>query len=136
MRLFRSFLCDHRGLAALLLAAALCIKAVMPAGFMLGHSATVLTVQLCSDGSGSQLGREIIIPMKVAPAAPSGEHGKSDQTCPYATLTMASMAGADVPLLAIALAFAMVLAFRRVTPAPVARGYRLRPPLRGPPRLA
>jgi hypothetical protein len=64
-----------------------------------------------------------------------GEHGKQDSSgaCPYSLLPMASLAGADAVLLAVALVFILALGFAPAPPPSLARNPHLRPPLRGPP---
>jgi hypothetical protein len=52
MELLRAFFRDHRRLAALLVALALCVKALVPAGYMPGAHGKVLTVEICADASG------------------------------------------------------------------------------------
>jgi hypothetical protein len=134
---FRAFLHNHHQLAALLLAAALCLKALVPAGYMVGQQANLLTITICADAPGGHTDRAIAIPFSGTESGSAADHradhGKTDQTCPYSALTMASLTGADALLLAAALAFAVALAYRPIVPASARRASRLRPPLRGPP---
>jgi hypothetical protein len=134
MGILRHFLRDHRRLAALLLALALCMKALVPAGYMLGEQGKVLTVQICAD-AGGQLTKQIVIPLHNQSGESHSEHGKTDSVCPYSALTMASLSGADAPLLALALSFILALGFAAITPHLAQRIFHLRPPLRGPPAL-
>ena len=113
--------------------AALCMKIVVPTGFMIGQNSTVLTVQLCTDGLGHAVTTKIAIPMKGEPGDSSGKQGKAE--CPFASLSMASMAVADPALLALALAFILALGFARPRTSHSKRVSYLRPPLRGPPAL-
>ena len=53
MDILRAFLSRHRAFAALVVAAALCMKALVPAGYMIGHDSVTLTVELCTDASGA-----------------------------------------------------------------------------------
>ena len=133
MSRFRSFLHSHKALAALLLAAVLCLKVLIPAGFMPGLTGTVLTVSICADSTGERLTRHIVIPAK---GSPDGQRSGAGGECAFTALTMGALGGADLVLLALAAAFILALGFAPVTfPAP--RGsLRLRPPLRGPPRTA
>ena len=133
MSLFRSFLRDHRRLAALLLAAALCMKALVPAGFMVEARASALHLTICGDGAHIGEAAVKAIRDKLPVAHGAVDHGRSAQNCPYAVLGMASLGGADAPLLALALAFVLALAFRPVARAVAGRNVWLRPPLRGPP---
>jgi hypothetical protein len=129
----RAFLRDHRTLALLLIAAALVMKALVPAGFMVGTQAKTITVEICADTVGAQLSRTIAIPFAGKSDGGSGEHGKTDLPCAFGALAMATLGGADAVLLAAALAFVLALGFAVVRIAPAATPARLRPPLRAPP---
>lgn len=133
MHHLRTFLSRHRALATLVIAAALCMKALMPAGFMVGQNSKVLTVQICDDGSGHAIAKQLVIPMKDDGHVPADKASKGD--CPFASLSMATVSGADPALLVLALAFLLMLGF---APTPILQPKRvsyLRPPLRGPPAL-
>jgi hypothetical protein len=131
----RTLLLRHRAFALLLVAAALCIKAVVPAGLMVGSERKVLTVEICADTLGTHLVRQIAVPIGGRADGKIGAH-QSDTTCPFGALAMASLGGADAALLAAALAFVMALGLApRVAPL-VSTPARLRPPLRGPPAYA
>jgi hypothetical protein len=130
MTALRAFLFRHRLLAVWLVAAALCVKMVVPAGLMVSSDAKVLTIRICADSLGHDGLATVAVPMKGA-AGKTGAAGKGE--CAFGALSMASMAGADPALLALALAFILLLGFAS-TPAPhLRRLSRLRPPLRGPP---
>lgn len=133
MLTMRTFLMGHRCLAVLVVMAALCMKIVVPAGFMIGPNSKVLTVQLCTDGLGHAVTAKIAIPMKGDPSDSTGKQGKGD--CPFSSLSMASMTGADPALLALALAFILALGFAPARTSHPKRVSYLRPPLRGPPAL-
>lgn len=133
MGLLRTFLGNHRAAAALLVALALAIKALVPAGYMAASPVRMLSVSICADASGGEMIRQIAIPLAGQPDhAPAG-HGKAEATCPYAALGMAALGGADAPLLVLALAFILVLGLFAVVPPPARVATHLRPPLRGPP---
>lgn len=133
MQLLRAFLMRHRALAALVVAAALCIKALVPAGYMIGTSARVLTVELCADAQGGHLTTQIVLPGNGKPAGGQGDHGKAEGTCAFSALSFASLNGAAPALLALALLFILTLGLTPVTSPRPARLAHLRPPLRGPP---
>jgi hypothetical protein len=133
MQVLRAFFMRHRALAILVVMAALCMKVVVPTGFMIGQNSKVLTVQLCTDGLGHAVTAKIAIPMKGEPSDSSGKQGKAE--CPFASLSMASMTGADPALLALALAFILALGFAPAQTSGPTRVFYLRPPLRGPPAL-
>jgi hypothetical protein len=132
MQLLRAFFLRHRRMAALLIALTLAMKALVPAGFMLGSDSRVLTVQICADALGQQVTQKIVLP-----ASHSGEDkAKSDSPCHFTALGHAMLGGADPLLLAVALAFVLALGFAPVlAPAPRRIAF-LRPPLRGPPALS
>lgn len=121
----------------LVMALALCMKIVVPSGYMLGSSgAKFLTVEICGDGASPHKFTQIAIPLKDGSQGHGDEHGKGDSPCPYTALSMASLGGADAPLLGIGLAFILALGFTALIPAPLGQISHLRPPLRGPPAAA
>ena len=133
MNAFRAFLRSHRQLAALLVAAALCMKALIPAGYMIGADSKVLTVQICADSLGHSIVKQIAIAQKGH--APD-KQSQMDGTCAFTSLGHASLGGTDPIQLALALLFILALGFTPlVAPAPRPI-FHLRPPLRGPPALA
>jgi hypothetical protein len=130
----RALIRHHRHLAMLAVALALCVKALVPTGYMIGSSGTkFLTVQICGDGISHET-IQLAIPMNgKSHDDDRGHSGKADSPCAYSVLSMASLGGADAPLLAIALAFILALGFAAIVPAPQRQISHLRPPLRGPP---
>ncbi len=134
MDLIRAFFQRHRALAFMVIAAALCMKALLPAGYMIGETSRTITVQICHDGSGISQSKQIAIPMKGAAADTKGKQGNGE--CPFSALSMASLSGADTALLAVALAFILALGFAPIRPILPQRQFHLRPPLRGPPAFA
>lgn len=133
MPLIRALLMRHRTLALLVVIAALCMKIVVPTGFMIGQNSKVLTVQICDETFGNHAVKQLIIPMKDGSSDAGSKQGKGE--CPFSSLSMASMTGADPALLALALAFILALGFAPVQTAHPKRVTHLRPPLRGPPAL-
>lgn len=139
MQLIRAFLMRHRALASVLVALALCLKAVVPAGYMVEAGAQTLTVTICDAATGHTVTKQIAIPMKDGAgkdAAPEKGAGQGKGDCAYSSLASASLSGADPVLLLLAIAFILTLGFAPVyapAPRPIAC---LRPPLRGPPALA
>ena len=136
MQTWRSLIQDHRKLAMLLVFCALCMKALIPQGFMIGTSTMTLTVQLCTDGSGVMKTQTIEVPMKKGSTNQSGNHGKTEGTCAFSSLAMAGMAGADPIQLDLALSFILSLGFAATATQHFAAFTHLRPPLRGPPVAA
>lgn len=132
MQQLRILLSHNRALAVLVLALALAMKALVPAGYMAAPGAKFLSVAICADSSGGDQLKKIAIPMKGDPAGSPSDHGKPAVTCAFAALSMAALGGADAPLLALALAFILAIALLTAAPPPALR-LHLRPPLRGPP---
>lgn len=133
----RALIRQQRMLAMMIVALALCVKVIVPTGYMVGSSSTMLlTVLICDDGTGSHKTATIAVEKESGPKEQSGGHGKADMPCPLPALSMASVGGADAPLLALALAFILALGFTPSSPAPLAARAYLRPPLRGPPLFA
>ena len=131
MNLLRAFLLQHRTLAIALVMVTLCMKVLVPTGFMISQDSKVLTIEICADALGDHAAKQIAIPMKGGAA--KGEKSKGE--CPFASLSTAPLGGAHPALLALALAFIMALGFApAVLPVPK-RVSHLRPPLRGPPTL-
>ncbi|GBH31091.1 hypothetical protein MBESOW_P2352 [Sphingobium xenophagum] len=131
MSVMRALLMRHRALALLVVMAALCMKIVVPTGFMIGQKSKVLTVQICDEAFGNHAVKQIVIPMKDGGSDSGQKQGKGE--CPFASLSMASMTGADPALLALALAFILALGFAPAPNTLPKRVFHLRPPLRGPP---
>lgn len=143
MQAFRHILAQ-RHLAALICAAAMLLKLLVPTGYMIasGHERIALT--LCS-GMAAQP-EAMVMPGMDQPMAmtqgtmrdkgKSTDHGKPEMPCAFAGLSAQVLGAVDVVLLAIALAVVAIMALRS-TPrvAPRAAPY-LRPPLRGPPLSA
>ena len=139
MLLLRAFLLRHRRAAFLLLGLALAMKALVPAGTMASAEAKVLTIRLCNDAqlaaaTTAAPPRMLAIPMKHGD--PSARHAKAEGTCPYSALSLASLAGADPALLALALLFILASGFAPLAAPAPRRIAHLRPPLRGPPAFA
>jgi CBS-domain-containing membrane protein len=130
MPMLRALIDRHRRLAVLLIMLALVIKAVVPAGYMLGVQGTVLTVTICADASGSEVHKQIVVPPKGTANDLADAHAKAPVACPYAALGFAALAGA------VALAFVLALGLAPSRPVPLRRIAFLRPPLRGPPAFA
>lgn len=131
MTTLRALILRHRAVAFLGVMAALCMKIVVPTGFMIGQNSKVLTVQLCAESLGHAVTAKIAIPMKGEPSDSTGKQDKAE--CPFASLSIASITGADPALLALALAFILALGFAPVRASHPKRVSYLRPPLRGPP---
>ncbi|MBS0255010.1 MAG: hypothetical protein JSS36_07345 [Proteobacteria bacterium] len=120
----------HRRLAALLLAMALALRVLVPAGFMPGGDGQ-LAMKICAD-QGSAI--TLLVPLK------GGDHdkgaAKADAPCAFAALGHGLTGAADPLVLAVALAFILALGFAPArTPRVPAWPHRT-PPALGPPHTA
>lgn len=130
MSRLRAFFLTHRAAFAALLALALAMKALVPAGYMVAPTSSSFTVSVCSGMDGEQ--RTITIPHK---QDDSGKNAVDRQICHAAALDAATLGGTDPFLLGLALAFILALGFAPVS-IPARRALRYEtPPLRGPPAL-
>jgi hypothetical protein len=134
----RALLFRHRLLALGLVAVALAMKALVPAGYMVGSETRSFTIQLCSEGIDGRhdLVRQITVPASDAASKAAQSHGKVQGTCPFGALGHALLGGADPVLLAAALAFILALGFAPVAAPASRRRSHAWPPLRGPPLIA
>lgn len=136
MKVFRTMLLRHRALALLVVMAALCMKIMIPAGYMAGQDSKVLTVKICDDAFGNQTVKQFVIPMEDEGSGPGAKHESNGAgLCHFASLSLASMSAAAPELLAMALAFILALGFALVRVFLPKGVSHLRPPLRGPPAL-
>lgn len=138
MAALRRLLLDHRQLAAWVLACALVMKILVPAGFMPVVSGGRVTIEICGGIAPAQT---VMAPMMAMTMAMPGmahhsdksDHQEREMPCAFSGLSAPSLAAVDPVLLAIAIAFIVGLVFRVRTAVPIAAQPYLRPPLRGPP---
>ena len=137
MQALRALIRNHARLTLVLLALALAVKAVVPAGFMLSAGGDrLLTVTICSDAVGAAEQVQILIPGKKDARSDHSKAADKGQPCAFAGLGHAALGGADPVLLAAALVFILLVGLAPL-PAPPHRDLPfLRPPLRGPPASA
>ena len=129
----RRTLIAHPALVAVLLAATLLLKLLVPAGFMADVSNGHITIELCS-GYGPQR-MEMAMPGMDHSMPDHGkkDHGKPEMPCAFSGLSAASLAATDPIQLAALIVFILAIGMLPIVlPAPTRRAY-LRPPLRGPP---
>jgi len=132
MESLRAFFRCNRQVAALVIALALAMKALVPAGYMIGTEARTLTIEICG---GQTPGKQDIHLAGKADGS-ANAHAKAGNECPYTALSMASMSGADAGLLAAALLFVLALGFAPVAAVTLPRRAFMTPPLRGPPAFS
>jgi hypothetical protein len=130
----------QRHLALLLCAAALCLKLVIPTGYMVASIDGYPAITLCP-ASGP------------APAAATGMHGgghamhhrsqdrpephaPAEMPCAFAALSAAVLDTIDPVQLALLIAFVLMTGTAAVAWPAAPRRLHLRPPLRGPPATA
>lgn len=136
MTSFRKLTRRNARLTLVLLALALAVKALVPAGFMISATADrFLTVTICADASDTPRQMQIAISSHDDADGDHSETADKAQPCAFSGLGHAALGGTDPVLLASALAFILLIGFAP-RPAPPARDIPfLRPPLRGPPSL-
>ncbi|MDE8652655.1 DUF2946 family protein [Novosphingobium album (ex Liu et al. 2023)] len=139
MHAIRRLLGRHPALAACLVAGALLLKVLVPAGFMPVVQSGTVTVALCSSAGAG--GMTITIPTRPDNGAHDGQHGgdpqqATDHPCAFAPLSGPALASADPALLLAAILFVFVAAIFRHPLVLPRSGAQLRPPLRGPPLTA
>jgi len=119
----------HRRWAAALVALALLMKLLVPAGFMASASNGTIQIELCAS-SGP---RTIVIAIPGLDHDKKSEAAKGDGPCTFSGHAAPSLGAADPILLAVAIAFIVATVFRTAPVGTPRRRAHLRPPLRGPP---
>lgn len=139
MHAIRHLLAQRR-FAALLCAATLLLKLLVPAGMMLATDHGRIALTICSGvapvstamamhGMGARMGDH----GKAGDHGKSGEHGKMELPCAFAGLSAAMTGAVDPIQLAALIVFILAVGLAGVlVPAPFSATH-LRPPLRGPP---
>lgn len=128
MQSLRHLVLRHRGLAAAVVALALLIKILVPAGYMVAVEGGIAGITFCT-GMGPQ-------PATMQDMA--GHHGdtpqgKAETPCAFTGLALHTLAAADPYLLAVNIDFVIALAFGAVVAPVFAAPAFLRPPSQGPP---
>jgi hypothetical protein len=133
MRALRRIARGHALWAAVLILLTLAVRIIVPPGYMpaLDHGRVVM--EPCS-GHG-------VMTMPMGDMAGMADHmsgkhamtAKQDMPCGFGLLAIGCTGGADVALLAVAIAFILARAWRLPYPPRLAPRSRLRPPLRAPP---
>ena len=137
MRLVRRLIVTHRGTTATIIVAALALRLLLPATFMLSTIDGRLVVSVCT-GAMSAPSDVVVIDMR-AFGHGAGEQdrsrgdGKPELTCSFAVSSGAVLGSVDPTLAMNALALvALVALFSRRWPE-VRPALHQRPPSRGPP---
>lgn len=127
----RRFLMRRHRLAAWLVAAALAMKLLVPAGFMPVIGAHSITIQLCS-GTGPAM---MAMPGMAHHGSGKADHTAKEMPCGFGGLAAPSIGGADAILLAAAFVFIMAAVRRPHSDARQPSPRHLRPPAQAPPVL-
>jgi hypothetical protein len=123
-------------MAMMLVLVALCMKALVPTGYMVGQGTKTLSIEFCSDGLTPTAAKQIVIPMKDDADRSSGEHDAAKGDCAFSALCRWHRLAVPSPTF-----FPDALVFIQATgfapqPAPARQSsFDLRPPLRGPPAV-
>ncbi|WP_010542916.1 hypothetical protein [Sphingomonas elodea] len=131
MQPLRRLVASHRVVAGAILALALVMKLLIPAGFMPTVANGQMVVRMCS-GTGPMT-MVMAIPGFEDKADREGDHDKHAQPCAFSGLSTPSLAAADPILLALAILFVLAMGVRALAAPTTSAPPYLRPPLRGPP---
>lgn len=132
----RALMFERHHWAMAIIALALLVRAMIPAGYMVASTPLTLSVQICSEVQGGTARTDIVVPMAPDHQQQSGSHDQNGAPCAFSALGMASLAGTPAPFVAIALAFILAIAATTTVPTWRRQIAHLRPPLRGPPPFA
>lgn len=121
-------------LAALIIAAALAVRVLVPAGYMPTLDNDRVVIGICS-GYGPTM-MAMAIPGLEQPTHHGGDGDQARSPCAFADLALSVIGGADPIQLAEALLFILTVGLVFIVPLPPRVAARLRPPLRGPPLTA
>ncbi|RKF22584.1 hypothetical protein D6851_05030 [Altericroceibacterium spongiae] len=122
----------------MLVALALCLKVLVPTGYMIDSGDRFLSVRICDGQVG---GKALLIKVQTNKTGHSHGSGEGEHTdhaathCPFATMAVSGLEADDPFFFAIALAFILALGFAPVVTPCVRRIVYARPPLRGPPAI-
>lgn len=136
MQALRHHLLGNRTLAALIIAAALLLRAAIPAGYMIAPSAQAkqIFVTVCTGMQGET--KQVALPTSSKQAEPGKEHQAKDSPCAFTALAgLADVAqGTDLALAPLATGQDLPPASRSVS---IGRGLAAPPPYQtGPPAIA
>jgi hypothetical protein len=133
MTAFRNIIFSFRYFALWVFALALCVKAFVPAGYMVDRNAMILTVVMCADSQANVVTREIIIPIKSTNDSQQSEHRKIDGHCAFTSLGFCPLEAVDAALLAAGLLISLILAYLVATKQHFSALSWLMPPAQAPP---
>ncbi|KAJ8138619.1 hypothetical protein OY671_008169, partial [Metschnikowia pulcherrima] len=114
MASLRAFLSRHRTIAAASVASASCMKASVPAGYMVAPQARTFTSLVCADSSGERTATQVSIPARDGTHQNTDANTKAHDVCPFAGHAFPASGGADPISSASAIAFVSALGFAAV----------------------
>ena len=117
-----------------ILAAALLLRALIPAGTMLQTGNLTLSVTMCADATGGVRSLALEIPREPGNPGDGAGHDASKGHCAFSVLTLGMLEGA-APFVLAALLAAFALALLPAAQIPLPRWYRATPPSRAPPAI-
>lgn len=124
MTAFRRFAFAHRAVSAWVIALAVLLKVVVPAGTMIGPGSIGLV--LCT-GSGP-------VSVSAVPGSPD-KHDRRELPCAFAGLSAPSLAAAGPPVLPVTVVGPVATTLCLASAARVEPATCRRPPVRGPPTI-
>jgi hypothetical protein len=121
----------NRGAVLIFAALALCLKLVVPAGYMIDGAGPQLRLILCTTAAdGSTIARAVGVPG--GGHVPGGEPQADEAPCAFSVLSLGALDAAAAFVVA-ALIFVFMRALWATMPPPTPGRLWLLPPLRGPP---
>lgn len=129
MGALRNYFGTRVWLVAAIVAAALCLRVLLPQGHMPVFEQKQIEVLVCHGAGTAPATVQVELPRESKP-------DKAAERCAFADLSVPMLGMADPLQLALALAFVLALWLTFSSPIPLRTPARLRPPLRGPPAAA
>jgi hypothetical protein len=126
--MLRALILRQPWLVALLVALALAMRALVPAGMMVESAARVFAITICADSLGQTLSRTLVLPARPSDPAKTG----AAKACAFSVLTYGAQ-GADAFVLAALLLFILAAAFAPLASVAPRRVAYAHPPARAPP---
>jgi hypothetical protein len=133
----------QRHLAVLICAAALALKLLVPAGYMIDRSHGRLTITICTSSTQPLVAAAMPTMDHAMPDHDGMDHGRTDHgkgdtgraemPCLFSSLSAAVTQATDPIQIAALIAFVMTSGIVAVVPSARPAPAHLRPPLRGPP---
>ena len=129
----RCFILSHRRIATAVIALALAMKLLVPAGYMPVVTDGRIAITICQGVEPTPMPMP---GMKHGTGESEQHDGPYEAPCAFTALLGSPLAGTDPLLLTAAILYVMASALRIAARPNVAAPLHLRPPLRGPPALA